>query len=83
MENFDKIILHNKFKVTQIVKTKSEAFKDLNIGDIVDISLPLIAKLDTSPTQRMQLYINKKRTYISTLEFMIHRGFRFEEIKSA
>ena len=75
------IILKTKFKVVNIKKTTSSAFKDLKVGDIIEMAIPLDYMKDSSKGQRMHIYINGKQTYISTLNKMIKEGFKFEEIK--
>lgn len=35
------IILKNKYKVVAMPKTTAQVFKDLKVGDIIEISLPL------------------------------------------
>lgn len=76
-----KIVLRTKFKVISIIKTKSKAFKNLKVGDIIEITMPLDYRKDSSKGQRMHIYINGEQTYISTLNKMIQEGFEFEEIK--
>lgn len=71
--------LHTKFKVIIVAKTNTKIFKDLKVGDIIDISMPLDIEKDREKGQRMYLYINGKQTYISTLNKMMQIGFEFEE----
>lgn len=72
--------LHTKFKVIIVAKTNTKIFKDLKVGDVIDISMPLDIEKDQEKGQRMYLYINGEHTYISTLNKMIQIGFEFEEV---
>ena len=72
--------LHTKFKVIIVAKTNTKIFKDLKVGDVIDISIPLDIEKDQEKGQRMYLYINGEHTYISTLNKMIQIGFEFEEV---
>lgn len=79
----DKLIeLKNRYILKAIPKTKAEAFKNLKIGDIVEIRLKLTHKRSGDNNSLIAYYptINGIMTGIPTINKLIEKGMVLEEI---
>lgn len=77
------IILKNKYLVKQIPKTKAEAWKDIKVGDIIEISLELTWGRGGDNNSLYAYYpeINGKCSGIPVINKLIERGMILEEIQ--
>lgn len=75
--------LHNKFQIYKTMPTKARIFKDLKVGQIVEISTPIHSDRHGSEhtLYAFTVKINGEQTLMSTLEKEINRGFDFVEVK--
>jgi hypothetical protein len=77
------VILKNKYLVKQMVKTRAEAWKNIKIGDVVEISLELTWGRGGDNHSLYAYYplINGIATGIPTMNKLIEKGMILEEIK--
>lgn len=77
------IVLKNKYLVKQIPKTKAEAWKDIKVGDIIEISLELTWGRGGDNNSLYAYYplINGKGSGIPVINKLIERGMVLEEIQ--
>ena len=78
---FKDIEISSFFEVKKTGKTQAKVFKDLNVGDIIKISVRLDEKADRAESQRIPLFLNNQRIYISTLNTVIKHGLVLKEVK--
>lgn len=77
------IILKNKYKVIAMPKTTAQIFKDLKVGDIIEITLPLTSRRGGDNNSLYALYplINGIAcSGIPTINKLINKGMILEEI---
>ena len=78
------IRLHNKFIVKKVVKTKSKAFKDLKVGDIVEfewfVNQTRSCGSSSNGIQATIVKINGIGDTPYNINRMLAQGFEFEEI---
>lgn len=77
------IILKNKYKVVAMPKTTAQIFKDLKIGDIIEISLPLTSRRGGDNNSLYALYplINGTAcSGIPTINKLLDKGMILEEM---
>lgn len=75
------VVLKNKYKVISMPKTTAKAFKDVKVGDIIDISLPLTWYRDGDNNALRAYYplINGVEVNIPTLNRLIENGMVLKE----
>ncbi len=78
---FKEIEISSFFEVKKTGKTQAKVFKDLKVGDIIKISVRLDEKADRAESQRIPLFLNDQRIYISTLNTVIRHGLVLKEVK--
>ena len=79
----NRIILKNKYKVVAIPKTTARTFKDLKIGDIIEISLPLTSRRGGDNNSLYALYplINGVAcSGIPTINKLLDKGMILQEV---
>lgn len=77
------IILKNKYKIIAMPKTNARIFKDLKVGDIIEITLPLTSHRGGDNNSLYALYplINGIAcSGIPTINKLINKGMILEEI---
>lgn len=76
--------LHNKFIVRKTVKTTSKNFKDLQVGDIVEIEWDINQEHSRGSSSRgcyaAYVKINGKIDSAYNVNRMIRAGFELEEV---
>lgn len=77
------IVLKNKYLVRQMPKTKAEAWKNIKIGDTIEISLELTWGRGGDNHSLYAYYplINGKGSGIPVINKLIEKGMILEEIK--
>lgn len=77
------IVLKNKYKIIAMPKTTAKIFKDLKVGDIVEISLPLTSRRGGDNNSLYALYplINGVAcSGIPTINKLTEKGMILEEL---
>ena len=77
------IVLKNKYKVVSMPKTTAQIFKDLKVGDVIEISLLLTSRRGGDNNSLYALYplINGVAcSGIPTINKLIDKGMVLEEV---
>lgn len=75
------LVLSGNYKIIEMGTTRAKVFEDFKKGDIIEISIELDKEKDMEKSQRLSIYINDKKTYISTLSRAIECGLELKKTR--